>query len=111
MAPAGWIARTDKDGSHWEMFCAGLRNSYDIAFNTCFARDWHDHRAIMFAHSSDAVIAALQNFASGTEKSSGMDQGVAIESAVGPAFIYSGNGSQWIGMAKTLLAEDTAVKT
>ncbi|MCY7388542.1 MAG: type I polyketide synthase, partial [Burkholderiales bacterium] len=83
---------------------------YDIAFNTYFARDWHDHRAIMFAHSSDAVIAALQSFASGTDKSSGMDQGVAIESALGPAFIYSGNGSQWIGMGKALLAEDTVYR-
>ncbi|MCY7388570.1 MAG: type I polyketide synthase [Burkholderiales bacterium] len=83
---------------------------YDIAFNTCFARDWHDHRAIMFAHSSDSVIASLQNFASGTDKNGGMDQGVAIESAVGPAFIYSGNGSQWIGMGKTLLAEDTVFR-
>ena len=83
---------------------------YDIAFNTCFARDWHDHRAIMFAHSADSVIAALQSFASGTEKSGGMDQGVAIESALGPAFIYSGNGSQWIGMAKALLGEDTVFR-
>ncbi len=34
MAPGGWIARTDKDGAHWELFCAGFRNPYDIDFNT-----------------------------------------------------------------------------
>ena len=83
---------------------------YDIAFNTCFARDWHDHRAIVFAHSSESVIAALENLASGAEKSGGMDHGVAIEAAVGPAFIYSGNGSQWVGMGKTLLAEDVVFR-
>ncbi|MFI4874573.1 MAG: c-type cytochrome, partial [Blastopirellula sp. JB062] len=33
MAPAGWIARTDKDGKNWELFCAGFRNPYDMAFN------------------------------------------------------------------------------
>ena len=33
MAPGGWIARTDKDGAHWEIFCAGFRNPYDIDFN------------------------------------------------------------------------------
>jgi len=33
MAPGGWIARTDKDGKHWELFCAGFRNQYDIDFN------------------------------------------------------------------------------
>ena len=33
MSPAGWILRTDKDGKKWELFCAGFRNPYDIAFN------------------------------------------------------------------------------
>lgn len=33
MAPGGWIARTDKDGRNWQLFCAGLRNAYDIDFN------------------------------------------------------------------------------
>lgn len=33
MAPGGWIASTDKDGREWSFFCAGLRNSYDFAFN------------------------------------------------------------------------------
>ncbi|TWT39443.1 Cytochrome c [Blastopirellula retiformator] len=33
MAPAGWIARTDRDGKEWELICAGFRNPYDIAFN------------------------------------------------------------------------------
>jgi len=33
MAPGGWIARTDKDGKNWDLFCAGFRNQYDIDFN------------------------------------------------------------------------------
>ncbi len=33
MAPAGWVARTDKDGQRWELICAGFRNPYDIDFN------------------------------------------------------------------------------
>ena len=33
MAPGGWIARTDPDGRQWTFFAAGLRNTYDIAFN------------------------------------------------------------------------------
>jgi putative heme-binding domain-containing protein len=33
MAPGGWIARTDKDGKKWELFCGGFRNPYDIDFN------------------------------------------------------------------------------
>jgi len=33
LAPGGWIARTDKDGASWDLFCAGFRNQYDFAFN------------------------------------------------------------------------------
>lgn len=32
-APGGWIARTDSIGSTWELFAAGFRNTFDIAFN------------------------------------------------------------------------------
>lgn len=34
MAPGGWVCRTDKDGQHWDILCAGFRNQYDIDFNT-----------------------------------------------------------------------------
>lgn len=33
MAPGGWIAHTDSLGQHWQMVAAGLRNTFDIAFN------------------------------------------------------------------------------
>ena len=33
LAPGGTVLRTDPDGKEWELFCGGLRNAYDIAFN------------------------------------------------------------------------------
>lgn len=33
VAPAGWIAKVDSSGTYWELIGAGLRNSYDMAFN------------------------------------------------------------------------------
>lgn len=33
LAPRGWIAKTDKDGRHWEIIATGFRNEYDAAFN------------------------------------------------------------------------------
>ena len=33
MAPGGWIARTDRNGKHWELICSGFRNVYDAAIN------------------------------------------------------------------------------
>ncbi len=32
-APGGWICKTDLDGKSFELFAAGFRNQYDIAFN------------------------------------------------------------------------------
>jgi putative heme-binding domain-containing protein len=32
--PGGFIARAEKDGKSWEMVAAGLRNTYDFAFNS-----------------------------------------------------------------------------
>ena len=33
MAPAGYVVRTDFDGTEYELIAGGLRNAYDIAFN------------------------------------------------------------------------------
>lgn len=32
-APGGWIARTNTDGTSWEVMAHGFRNAYDLAFN------------------------------------------------------------------------------
>jgi putative heme-binding domain-containing protein len=32
--PEGFVLRTDADGKKWELICAGLRNTYDLAFNS-----------------------------------------------------------------------------
>lgn len=32
-APGGWIARTDHEGSFFELYSNGFRNAYDLAFN------------------------------------------------------------------------------
>lgn len=32
-APGGWIAKTNPDGSNWELISAGYRNPFDIVFN------------------------------------------------------------------------------
>jgi glucose/arabinose dehydrogenase len=32
-APGGYVLRTDAEGKSWDLFCGGLRNAYDLAFN------------------------------------------------------------------------------
>ncbi|UZD24432.1 c-type cytochrome [Algoriphagus halophytocola] len=33
MAPGGWVAKIDPEGTEWELISAGYRNPFDIAFN------------------------------------------------------------------------------
>jgi len=33
LAPGGYVASTDRDGKSWEVWSAGYRNAYDMAFN------------------------------------------------------------------------------
>ncbi len=34
MAPGGWVCRTDPEGREWELIASGMRNSYDMAFDS-----------------------------------------------------------------------------
>jgi putative heme-binding domain-containing protein len=33
LGPGGWIAKTDPDGTNWELIAVGFRNEFDAAFN------------------------------------------------------------------------------
>lgn len=44
-APGGWIARTDPEGEQWELIAIGLRNAFDIAF---------DSNGVLFTTDGDA---------------------------------------------------------
>ncbi len=79
---------------------------YDISYNTVFRREWHEHRAIVYGATNKAIVQELQRFANNVTGQQLVESGVALQSPCGPAFIYSGNGSQWEGMGKRLLAEE-----
>jgi acyl transferase domain-containing protein/NADPH:quinone reductase-like Zn-dependent oxidoreductase/acyl carrier protein/short-subunit dehydrogenase len=82
---------------------------YDIAYTAAFHRDWHEHRAIAVAEDRATLAAALESFAAGNE-TPGIVPGRALAEPRGPVFLYSGNGSQWAGMGRKLLAEDAVFR-
>src|SRR3970282_193207 len=82
---------------------------YDIACSAAFHRDWHESRGIASGPQRDAVAASLAAFAKGRE-ARGLAAGRALQHPAGPVFVYSGNGAQWAGMGKTLLAEETVFR-
>jgi len=87
------------------VFLQGLprRAFYDIAYAAAFRRERLPHRLVVFGDSPQAAAAALGQLARGEEGAA--CAGVALEQPAGPAFVYSGNGSQWSAMGRGLLRD------
>lgn len=77
---------------------------YDIAYASAFRRERMEKRLGFMPDSIDEAVDFLQRYADGESPA-----GIAIEdglpSAGDVAFVYSGNGAQWIGMGQALMAE------
>ena len=88
--------------------CAGLLgdervSAYALA-NTVFShRELLDKRLVVRAANRETLIDRLSTFASQGE-AAGVVTGEALAQAGQPVFVYSGNGSQWAGMGRQLLA-------
>lgn len=78
---------------------------YDIAHNTIFRREWHEHRAVLFETTLASTAKALEDFADDAPDKLAVESGCKLEATTGLAFIYSGNGSHWSGMGKRLIEE------
>lgn len=75
-----------------------------VAANAVQRRDLLPQRAVVWGRESGATSAALQSFARG-EAAPRILTGTALEAPSGVAFVYSGNGSQWVGMGQRLLVD------
>lgn len=83
---------------------------YDIAYNANLTREWHSHRAVVYGVSCATIATALTAFADSAQAPPAVVSGVALAAPKGAAFIYSGNGAQWLGMGKRLLQDDTVFR-
>ena len=81
------------------------KSLYDIAYQTVHGREWHEHRAVLFGTTPESIAEALAHFADGAVNELTVTSDTKLSAASGAAFIYSGNGSQWAGMGKGLLAD------
>lgn len=82
---------------------------YDLAYSAAYRRERLDKRLIVAPDSLSSLSEQLKHFASGSQPA-----GLIVEDAPTEAgklaFIYAGNGAQWVGMGQMLLAESDAFR-
>ena len=108
-APLFLSARTAKAlnelaGRYAELLEQQPQSQYDIAYGAAYRRDRLKKRLVLKAGPAASMAAQLAAFANGQR-----DSELVLEDALvqpgGVAFIYSGNGSQWLGMGRQLMLE------
>lgn len=98
-------ALRDLAGRYAELLTAKSSDDfYDIAYAAAYRRERLEKRLAVRADTVDQIRKMLASWAQGET----VDPVILEEShspAGGVAFVYSGNGSQWAGMAQRLIAE------
>ncbi|WP_223777888.1 type I polyketide synthase [Streptomyces sp. 135] len=93
---------------------------YDLAYTSCLRRGAHEHRAAVLARSPREAARGFASLAGDAhadvreaDEVPGAGGADAVSAAVAQAtmcgrvaFVFSGNGSQWAGMATDLLREE-----
>jgi acyl transferase domain-containing protein/acyl carrier protein len=79
---------------------------HDICYSASARRGHHDYRMSVIGDSSQQLIEGLEAFLKG-ETRAGLSSGrKALGTHKRLAFVFSGQGSQWFGMGRTLLHDE-----
>ncbi|MFQ5794194.1 MAG: type I polyketide synthase [Candidatus Bipolaricaulia bacterium] len=89
-------------------FVASLQ---DVCYTASLRRSHHDHRLALVAHSQEEFIEHLEAFLNG-ESRPGMSSGRKVPGHRRKlVFVFSGQGSQWYGMGRELLEQESVFRT
>jgi acyl transferase domain-containing protein/NADPH:quinone reductase-like Zn-dependent oxidoreductase/acyl carrier protein len=84
-------------------------SDYDIAYSAACTRDLHAYRLSATGSDRDSIAVALDRFA----ENGSAPQIVTCkvhQDASAPAFVFSGNGSQWAGMGVELIEREAVFR-
>ncbi|HQW21495.1 MAG TPA: type I polyketide synthase, partial [Rhodocyclaceae bacterium] len=83
---------------------------YDLTYATAYRRERLNKRLAIALESPVALHGMLRRFAEGDMPSGFVVEDAPVEAGK-LAFIYAGNGAQWVGMGQLLLAENDTFRT
>nr|AYM54553.1 polyketide synthase [Racemicystis crocea] len=96
--------------SYRETLSASEASLHDIAFTASARRSHHEHRVAVTGSSKQEMALALEAFARG-EAPTVLQKGRApLDGRARVVFVFPGQGSQWLGMGRTLLSEEPAFR-
>ncbi|MEU2689957.1 beta-ketoacyl synthase N-terminal-like domain-containing protein, partial [Streptomyces hygroscopicus] len=103
-APVPWLlsARTQAALAEQARRLAGSLtglNTLDIGYSLA-ARTRFEHRVVVVGHDRDELLSGLTALAEG-RSAAGVVRGEEVNG--GPVFVFPGQGSQWVGMARGLM--------
>lgn len=81
-----------------------IKEYYDIAYEAAYRREKMQKRLAVLAQTPEDAVEKLTTYAQGMDTQSTIAEDALLEKGA-IAFIYSGNGAQWIGMGRRLLVE------
>ncbi|WP_372444945.1 type I polyketide synthase [Streptomyces coffeae] len=74
----------------------------EIGWSLATSRSAFGHRAVVLGKNRDDILHALTR--AGESSPAHLVRGTAVDSETGPVFVFPGQGSQWWGMGRELLA-------
>ncbi|KOV69853.1 hypothetical protein ADL01_22050, partial [Streptomyces sp. NRRL WC-3618] len=77
----------------------------EVGWSLAVSRSRFEHRGVVLGRDRDELLAGLESLARDDAAAQNVVTGRAHGGTVRPVFVFPGQGSQWAGMARELLAE------
>jgi len=92
-----------------QMSQADAPHYYDLAYTAAFRRQQLDQRLALFGRNKDELVELLEEVSQG-DFPPGTARAEKLSGSAKVALVFSGNGSQWLGMGRQLMEREPLFK-